>query len=277
MKNEYKIGELAEYFGISRDTLRHYDKLGILSPPQNNDNGYRIYSRADLLCMIYIKDLREAGVSLKDIAKLMKDGSVEKAEAIMQVRQASIKKEIEDLEYKYCVIEDYKLSYRNIISTLDEPKVVTSPQMIYLMISDYPESLMLANKAFKSLDKSATPRLTFIHSKEYIDRSDYKDMFFNESHRDKMLKWALSMIDDKNFEERRSFDKYPFKLIRPCKAIHAFIETEVNNDYSAVFKLIEYMKKNNYTLSGDIMFRSVAFRNLSKQGADYYEVLMPIK
>ncbi len=277
MKNEYKIGELAEYFGISRDTLRHYDKLGILSPPQNNDNGYRIYSRADLLCMIYIKDLREAGVSLKDIAKLMKDGSVEKAEAIMQVRQASIKKEIEDLEYKYCVIEDYKLSYRNIISTLDEPKVVTSPQMIYLMISDYPESLMLANKAFKSLDKSATPRLTFIHSMEYIDRSDYKDMFFNESHRDKMLKWALSMIDDKNFEERRSFDKYPFKLIRPCKAIHAFIETEVNNDYSAVFKLIEYMKKNNYTLSGDIMFRSVAFRNLSKQGADYYEVWMPIK
>ena len=277
MKNEYKIGELAEYFGISRDTLRHYDKLGILSPPQNNDNGYRIYSRADLLCMIYIKDLREAGVSLKDIAKLMKDGSVEKAEAIMQVRQAQIKKEIEDLEYKYCVIEDYKLSYRNIISTLDEPKVVTSPQMIYLMISDYPESLMLANKAFKSLDKSATPRLTFIHSKEHIDKSDYKDMFFNESHRDKMLKWALSMIDDKNFEERRSFDKYPFKLIRPCKAIHAFIETEVNNDYSAVFKLIEYMKKNNYTLSGDIMFRSVAFRNLSKQGADYYEVWMPIK
>lgn len=251
--------------------------MGILSPPQNNDNGYRIYSRADLLCMIYIKDLREAGVSLKDIAKLMKDGSVEKAEAIMQVRQASIKKEIEDLEYKYCVIEDYKLSYRNIISTLDEPKVVTSPQMIYLMISDYPESLMLANKAFKSLDKSATPRLTFIHSMEYIDRSDYKDMFFNESHRDKMLKWALSMIDDKNFEERRSFDKYPFKLIRPCKAIHAFIETEVNNDYSAVFKLIEYMKKNNYTLSGDIMFRSVAFRNLSKQGTDYYEVWMPIK
>lgn len=277
MKNEYKIGELAEYFGISRDTLRHYDKLGILSPPQNNDNGYRIYSRADLLCMIYIKDLREAGVSLKDIAKLMKDGSVEKAEAIMQVRQAQIKKEIEDLEYKYCVIEDYKLSYRNIISTLDEPKVVTSPQMIYLMISDYPESLMLANKAFKSLDKSATPRLTFIHSMEYIDRSDYKDMFFNESHRDKMLKWALSMIDDKKFEERRSFGKYPFKLIRPCKAIHAFIETEVNNDYSAVFKLIEYMKKNNYTLSGDIMFRSVAFRNLSKQGADYYEVWMPIK
>lgn len=149
--------------------------------------------------------------------------------------------------------------------------------MIYLMISDYPESLMLANKAFKSLDKSATPRLTFIHSMEYIDRSDYKDMFFNESHRDKMLKWALSMIDDKKFEERRSFDKYPFKLIRPCKAIHAFIETEVNNDYSAVFKLIEYMKKNNYTLSGDIMFRSVAFRNLSKQGADYYEVWMPIK
>lgn len=277
MKNEYKIGELAEYFGISRDTLRHYDKLGILSPPQNNDNGYRMYSRADLLCMIYIKDLREAGVSLKDIAKLMKDGSVEKAEAIMQVRQAQIKKEIADLEYKYCVIEDYKLSYRNIISALDEPKVVISPQLIYLMINDDAKSLMLANKAFKSLDKSATPRLTFMHAKESIDSMDYKDMFLNESYRDKMFKWALSMIDDKNFEERKNFSKYPFRIIRPCKAIHAFIETEVNNDYSAFINLIDYMKKNNYALSGDIMLRSVAFRNLSKQGADYYEVWMPIK
>ena len=37
-KDLYYIGELAEYFGVSRDTLRLYDKVGILSPKKDEKN-----------------------------------------------------------------------------------------------------------------------------------------------------------------------------------------------------------------------------------------------
>ena len=37
------IGEVARLFNISKDTLRYYDKIGILKPEVNKENGYRFY------------------------------------------------------------------------------------------------------------------------------------------------------------------------------------------------------------------------------------------
>jgi DNA-binding transcriptional MerR regulator len=38
-----RSGELAALAGVSRDTLRHYERLGLLPPPQRSANGYRHY------------------------------------------------------------------------------------------------------------------------------------------------------------------------------------------------------------------------------------------
>ena len=50
-KSEYLVGELAEYFGVSNDTLRLYDKKGICSPQKNETNHYRTYSREDFILL----------------------------------------------------------------------------------------------------------------------------------------------------------------------------------------------------------------------------------
>lgn len=277
VKNEYKIGEVAEYFGISRDTLRHYDKLGILSPPQKNENGYRIYSRADFLCMSYIRDLREAGVSLKDIAVLMKDGSIEKAEAIMQIRQSQIKKEITTLEYMYGVIEDYKLCYRNIISTLNQPEIIDLPRFVYLEITDDVKVLTEATKSFKALDRNSAPRLTFLYPYNILSLSDFSSSMNNESSRDSLIKCAISIIDDKNLITRPEFDQYNFKTISEGKCLHVSIGTKFNQDYTGITKSIEYIKSQGYKVRDITLLRAVAFRNLTKQWTDYYDLWIPIE
>ena len=53
MKRKYHIGELAAYYGVSSDTLRLYDKKGILSP-KKDVNGYRVYSREDMIFLDYV-------------------------------------------------------------------------------------------------------------------------------------------------------------------------------------------------------------------------------
>lgn len=50
-KEQYYTGNLASYFGVSRDTIRLYDKRGPLPPSRVGENRYRIYSREDLICM----------------------------------------------------------------------------------------------------------------------------------------------------------------------------------------------------------------------------------
>ena len=42
-QTKYLIGDVANLIGMSRDTLRHYEKLGILSS-EKGDNGYRYYT-----------------------------------------------------------------------------------------------------------------------------------------------------------------------------------------------------------------------------------------
>ena len=47
----YRIGEIASFYGISLDAARLYDKKGILSPVKDTSNNYRSYSREDLVTM----------------------------------------------------------------------------------------------------------------------------------------------------------------------------------------------------------------------------------
>lgn len=44
----YKVKEVAALAGVSVRTLHHYDEIGLLKPAAIGDNGYRMYSEADL-------------------------------------------------------------------------------------------------------------------------------------------------------------------------------------------------------------------------------------
>jgi len=65
-----RIGELAKTLGTTTKTLRHYERMGILSPPQRTINGYRIYDENDLSRARQVVDLRRIGLSIEEIRDL---------------------------------------------------------------------------------------------------------------------------------------------------------------------------------------------------------------
>ena len=58
MKNYYKISEISKLYGIGPDSLRYYERLGILKPKRDT-NQYRLYSLKDLYKLNLICDLRK--------------------------------------------------------------------------------------------------------------------------------------------------------------------------------------------------------------------------
>jgi MerR family Zn(II)-responsive transcriptional regulator of zntA len=66
-----KIGELSHHLGISNDTLRYYEKQGLLTPAKRNSAGYRIYSTDDLKLMQFIIRSKNVGFSLSEIKELL--------------------------------------------------------------------------------------------------------------------------------------------------------------------------------------------------------------
>ena len=61
------IGEVARLFNISKDTLRYYDKIGILKPVVNKENGYRFYDIRHLEQLGLILGIKYLGISLSEI------------------------------------------------------------------------------------------------------------------------------------------------------------------------------------------------------------------
>ena len=62
-----KVGELAKRTGVSVRTLHYYDEMGLLSPSQRSEAGYRLYSAEDIARLQQMKSLRQLGFRLEEI------------------------------------------------------------------------------------------------------------------------------------------------------------------------------------------------------------------
>lgn len=68
----FTTGEFAKKAGVTLRTLRYYDKIGLLVPSDHNELGHRLYSKEDFGKLQKILTLKFIGLSLEDIANIMK-------------------------------------------------------------------------------------------------------------------------------------------------------------------------------------------------------------
>ena len=66
-----RSGELARQAGVSADTLRHYEKRGLLAAPQRAANGYRMYPPSALQRVRVIQRALDMGFTLDDLARVL--------------------------------------------------------------------------------------------------------------------------------------------------------------------------------------------------------------
>jgi DNA-binding transcriptional MerR regulator len=72
MKNDIKIGELAELCGVSRDTVRFYERLGLLRQPARTPSRHRIYDLNAVARLRFIRGSQRLGLTLEDIRRLLR-------------------------------------------------------------------------------------------------------------------------------------------------------------------------------------------------------------
>lgn len=109
------IGKLAGKFGLSRSTLLYYDSIGLLSPAGHGKGEYRYYGpeeqeRLKLICLY-----REAGVSLKEIGRILDNEETDAATCLIS-RFRQLDREIMELKEQQRVIADM-LQQPSLLST----------------------------------------------------------------------------------------------------------------------------------------------------------------
>ena len=97
MKQYYTIGEISKIYQIGTDSLRYYEKLGILSP-RRGANGYRIYGLDDLWKLNVIRDLRRLDFPMEKIRNYMQNRSIESTRTLLEEELGLIEEHMKALE-----------------------------------------------------------------------------------------------------------------------------------------------------------------------------------
>ena len=97
-----RIGEVAEHAGVNVQTLRYYERRGLLEPPPRTSSGYRIYDMETVRLVRFIKRVQELGFSLVDVEDLLSLRPHELAspsiQSLVAEKQAGIRARIADLQ-----------------------------------------------------------------------------------------------------------------------------------------------------------------------------------
>lgn len=98
-----KIGELARQAGVGLETVRFYERQGLLEEPQRGKSGYRQYEQESVDVLRFIRRAKELGFTLKEIKGLLElrlDTTATKREVRQQAeaKVADIEARIADLQ-----------------------------------------------------------------------------------------------------------------------------------------------------------------------------------
>lgn len=103
---EYNIsaGEFARLCKTTRDTLRYYDKMGILVPKKNTENGYHYYSYGQITSYYFINFFRTIDCPVKDLKSYLKETNVEEFYSFLNSQYDTLLNMKHELDSKLSVL-----------------------------------------------------------------------------------------------------------------------------------------------------------------------------
>ena len=123
-----RIAEVSEKYNISADTLRYYERVGLLPPVNRTDSGIRDFDEGDIQRVEFIKCMRSAGLPIEVLTEYiqlvqMGDSTIEQRKQILEDerqkllgRMAEMQKTLERLNYKISIYETEMLQKEQQIS-----------------------------------------------------------------------------------------------------------------------------------------------------------------
>lgn len=98
-------GKFAQVCQTTKDTLRHYDEIGLFKPTAVNENGYKIYAASQIIDFLAIASLQEAGFSLEEIRNFQKQHDPAMTLRLFNSKKAEIEAKAREIERKRELIE----------------------------------------------------------------------------------------------------------------------------------------------------------------------------
>ena len=122
---QMKIAEVSDRYDISQDTLRYYERVGLIPPVNRKESGIRDYNEIDVRRVEFIKCMRSAGLPIEVLVEYVGlvqqgDQTIEARKEILKEQREQLAAKMEDMQ-KTLDLLDYKISvYENAVLTKEK-------------------------------------------------------------------------------------------------------------------------------------------------------------
>ncbi len=115
------IGKLAEATGCKKETVRYYEKIGLLMPPPRTEGGHRLYAEEDVKRLTFIRRIRELGFTIEQVRELLAlvDGG---KYTCTEIRRFTLK-QVEAIREKISDLKKMETSLMEMASRCSDKKV----------------------------------------------------------------------------------------------------------------------------------------------------------
>ncbi|MET9318305.1 MerR family transcriptional regulator [Kribbella sp. NPDC003505] len=135
----YSITEVVEHSGASADTLRYYEKIGLIDPPSRDTAGRRTYTERDVLWIAFLLRLRGTGMPIRlmqeyaDLRRLG-DTTARRRRDILVDHRAEIRSRMDELRSVLDVLDrkitDYDKNLAGDTVAINEPTVDSQEELV---------------------------------------------------------------------------------------------------------------------------------------------------
>lgn len=126
----YKIGTVARLFGLTGETLRNYERAGLITSIRDVSNGYRYYDIENIFKLMALRTLRNADLSIDEIKSVFTDISFSDIQNLISVK---IKKREDILQYGHSILEQLRLLHKQFeVIDANYLKIEESPDLYLL-------------------------------------------------------------------------------------------------------------------------------------------------
>ncbi|MCC8357193.1 MAG: MerR family transcriptional regulator [Oscillospiraceae bacterium] len=148
MKELYTVGEAAKLAGVTSETLRHYDRVGLVRPSRRDEwTGYRYYTEQDVVRLKTVRALQQMDLPLREIRRVLAYESLEQIIAFLEEAERRADEKIASLEYSKAKIQLARRDYETKLlagEQGDEAAVRRLPERV-ILLSDKLEQPTLEN------------------------------------------------------------------------------------------------------------------------------------
>jgi len=269
MKNKFLIGELARLFNISSDTLRHYDKMGLLNPEHDKRNNYRYYDIRNMFRLSRILFLKNLGISLGEIKDYMKNKNTARLIGMLNKKSGEIDIRIHQLmNLKHKINSKLEL-LENIETKLNQVSVTTHSKRygVFLDVNELKGEYEI-KQAFKRNENYLKISSWLVEGQVYtsLSKSDMDKGVFNRF---------------RYFIEIKPNEDDPHQQLKILPQ-NDYVCMTVLGPYSDMIKhyetLVTWISKHGYDIVGDSIEKNIIDYDSSEFESEYIsEIQIPVR